>query len=274
VTEDQFLDPQAFVASHFYQEHYVPVDAPFAITGSAPSAGEDTFVLAVQRGQRQGLADAAAVDAFAALAPHVWSALALQRRLEDAAAKGALWSCEATRSAALLVDRGRRVLGASAAAERLVSRADGLRIRRGAIEAVRGEPQRELEAAVAEACAPRSWRTPPCRRILLASSPAPLQVTVRPFAPLPDQPPVASRALLLLEEQWGPRPLHPLTPAEQAVLELLLAGLTSEEICRRRKVGHETVRQQLKTLYSKFEVHGRAQLIARHLRRPGREEVA
>jgi LuxR family transcriptional regulator, maltose regulon positive regulatory protein len=56
---------------------------------------------------------------------------------------------------------------------------------------------------------------------------------------------------------------EPLSAREQAVLELLAAGLVNEEIARRLFVTAGTVKTHLKSIYGKLGVHTRTEAVAR-----------
>jgi LuxR family maltose regulon positive regulatory protein len=57
--------------------------------------------------------------------------------------------------------------------------------------------------------------------------------------------------------------IDPLTEREQEVLRLLAEGISNKEIASRLVVAPSTVKQHLKSIYSKLEVHSRTQAVAR-----------
>lgn len=59
-----------------------------------------------------------------------------------------------------------------------------------------------------------------------------------------------------------------LTPAERAVLELVAKGLSNIDIAADQNKREKTVRNQVSTLFEKFGVHSRAELIVRVLSNP------
>jgi LuxR family maltose regulon positive regulatory protein len=57
--------------------------------------------------------------------------------------------------------------------------------------------------------------------------------------------------------------VDPLTERELEVLQLLAEGLSNKEIAERLIVAPSTVKQHLKNIYSKLDVHSRTQAVAR-----------
>jgi LuxR family maltose regulon positive regulatory protein len=57
--------------------------------------------------------------------------------------------------------------------------------------------------------------------------------------------------------------IDPLTERELEVLRLLAEGLSNKEIAERLIVAPSTVKQHLKNIYSKLDVHSRTQAVAR-----------
>ena len=62
--------------------------------------------------------------------------------------------------------------------------------------------------------------------------------------------------------------LEPLSPQEQRVLRLLVAGLSNQEIARELVVSINTIKTQIRSIYRKLDVNDReeARAIARQLR--------
>jgi DNA-binding NarL/FixJ family response regulator len=58
------------------------------------------------------------------------------------------------------------------------------------------------------------------------------------------------------------RPAASLTPAEREVLELLMAGLSTAAIARRRRRSERTVAHQVDSIFRRMGVHSRLELFA------------
>jgi LuxR family maltose regulon positive regulatory protein len=63
--------------------------------------------------------------------------------------------------------------------------------------------------------------------------------------------------------QLGGALVDPLTNREQEILQLLAEGLSNKEIADRLIVAPSTVKQHLKNIYSKLDVHSRTQAVTR-----------
>lgn len=72
---------------------------------------------------------------------------------------------------------------------------------------------------------------------------------------------VIDSANLSIVSTQGIAKLYDLTPAEDAVCNLLVKGMTTNEIAAARSVKVETVRSQIKTLLDKIRVNTRIHLI-------------
>jgi DNA-binding CsgD family transcriptional regulator len=73
----------------------------------------------------------------------------------------------------------------------------------------------------------------------------------------------------LVPSRFERNPGRPLSPGEQAVVELVLRGLSSTEIARVRGTSRRTVANQLATAYDKLGVKSRRELAAMHAAQRG-----
>ena len=77
----------------------------------------------------------------------------------------------------------------------------------------------------------------------------------------------AFRAVIPYYRRMGSQPLaEPLTERELEILQLMVEGLTNQEILDRLVLSESTVRWYLKQIYSKLDVHSRRQAIERAIR--------
>lgn len=74
----------------------------------------------------------------------------------------------------------------------------------------------------------------------------------------------SSQQKITLEEV---KPLDPLTDREQEILELLLDGKSNREIAQLSYISENTVKTHIRSIYSKYDVSSRAELISLLLRR-------
>jgi len=72
----------------------------------------------------------------------------------------------------------------------------------------------------------------------------------------------AGQTFAVVSQDSPPRPGPTLTPAERAVMALLLAGRSNSEIAKHRKTAVRTVANQVASLFRKFGVGSRAELAA------------
>ena len=61
-----------------------------------------------------------------------------------------------------------------------------------------------------------------------------------------------------------------LSEAQQRVFDELLSGLPEKAIARRLRLSTHTVHNHIRAIFRHYEVHSRAELLARHLRDQGK----
>jgi DNA-binding CsgD family transcriptional regulator len=67
----------------------------------------------------------------------------------------------------------------------------------------------------------------------------------------------------MIEGKQGVRGGEPLSPRERQTLELLLTGHAEKQIANRLSISRHTVHVYVKSLYKRFEVNSRGELLAR-----------
>lgn len=217
------------------------------------------------------------------LAPRLEQGLALLRRLEEARDLGAILARVET--AVMTVGSDLRLRSANPAAEDLLRRGDGLRLREGRVHACSARDDRALAEAARRATATARAGTGGCRATtddaLLpiargdGGGPQPYRVSV--FA-LPTGGDAAWEAtgapvLLLVDdpERDGARPAPSdkdlftrafgLTPAEARLAARLTAGASLTEAADALGVTRNTVRAQLRAVFDKVDAHSQSELV-------------
>ena len=265
---DGLLPPSAFFETTMYRELLKPLgDDTARCVGMFSPAGGDTLIVAAHRPYGAPAFDAEDAARLETLHGHVDRVLRLRRLLdrERTEVRDLKVMVDASGRAMLRVDRGLAIRQASAAAVALLDAADGLAVRQGTLVVEDGGAAQELRAAVASTIdhgrAGRSVFL--CRR---RSTRRAYRIVVLPGGADP-----RDGALLILEDPergavaacLGERLRHAYgaTRAEAMLAEGLMRGLTLEEIAEQRKVGRETIRTQLRSLFQRTETRRQSELI-------------
>jgi DNA-binding NarL/FixJ family response regulator len=91
-----------------------------------------------------------------------------------------------------------------------------------------------------------------------------IEIVYRGGAPMSPQ--IARKVINLFQEGERKQLPSPLTPKEQQVVVGLVEGLSYKMIADRLDVTIETVRSHIKSIYTKLQVHGKAEVIARSMK--------
>jgi len=273
---DTILPPKAFLETTMYNELLKPLgDDTASCVGMFSPTGGDTLILSVHRPFGTAAFNAADAALVEELHGHVDRILRLRRLLdrERTEARELRTMVDASGRAMLRVDRTLRIRQASAAAVALLDATDGLAVRAGTLVVDDGAVAQELRAAVCSAIDRRAAGSAAflCRRRSFRRA---YRIIVLPGGADP-----RDGALLILDDPEGNgaatsrcerlRQAYGLTPAEAMLAEGLLGGLTLEEIAEQRKVGRETIRTQLRSLFHRTETRRQSELIALLASMPG-----
>jgi len=161
--------------------------------------------------------------------------------------------------AAFLIDRDGRIVTMTAAAERIAETAEFITVRDGRIKGVTLYDTQKIDGAIAEFMysAYREGNTETL--LLIGTSGCIANLQISPLKGGED----GAVAIIDIEPlNASAKALDRLTAAEAEVAVALLAGARANEIALQRNVSVETVRSQIKAIYSKFEVRGHVELIA------------
>lgn len=225
--------------------------------------------MALLRGSRKAHGDRDDDRALDALAPALCEAVRLRRMVEHQGSLMALHALESVHAAALLCDRWGRVRFLTGAAEDLVGPTGPLILKAGRLTCADLDQARLMTRAVMEAsCRPER----PGATLTLRTSGTPGDVLLVDVAPLPRmqgaigfapsaivtvrrrRPPACAR---VIAEVLG------LTMAEADVARRLSVGEPRAAIADARGVSVETIRTQLKLIFTKLGVSREAELIVR-----------
>ena len=165
--------------------------------------------------------------------------------------------------AALVLDGFGRVLAMTEAAQAVATAGKFLRLKHGRIEAVRADQECRFERA-ARSCIGSQCQRGRAAVVRLRGVPGgTLTVRAWPF-PHYDNLSFGAAALLVLEpHETAALAGCGFTAAEIEIAGAMLSGQRVRDIAQRRSATYETVRSQIKSIYSKAGVRSRAEFTAR-----------
>jgi DNA-binding CsgD family transcriptional regulator/PAS domain-containing protein len=259
----------------------------FSLTETAPAEPSTAFVGSLLLREESetlhfDLVRRAPADAFTdedgclllALAPHFRRALGMRRQMSalTSACESAWAALDRLPIGVFVVDAGGRVAKKNRAAERLLAKADGLSVSNGRLEAGKPPETAALHALVASAASAVRAAGPHSEAVLVSrpsgnrafhfcAAPVPpgselrqsgertAVVFVSDPAPMIETPPE------ILQRTYG------LTLAEARLAGLLVAGHSLEEAVFALGTSLNTVKTQLRGLFTKLDVHRQSDLI-------------
>lgn len=272
MSEEDFITPDEYQRNPHYQEFAIPWDIPHICLSTLDRDKEMLIGLAVLRSHRNGPITSQQKALFAAVAPHVRTAVRTQIALENQGAQLLSRAFASVSMAAFICDQRGKVRATTPAAEQLVE-ADGVLTLRGG---VLGSSKHENTALLSEAINEMSFGTalphkPMARTVVLKShdSTQPLLLDVirlsRPAHELAFFPHVLIVARIgrttgseqrasLLQAVFG------LTAAEANIALRIAQGDTPAEIAAARQATVGTVRIQIKSVMLKLGVRRQAEV--------------
>lgn len=275
-TGEMVLSADEFERSEFYQGFLRPISFYHSLGACVGREGSWVSICSLLRPRRSGPFDAADIQGLSALVPHMRRALEIHTRLA-----GAEWLADAQAAAldslafgCLVLDRNGAVLSANRAARDFAARADGLSIRGGLLCAAAQQDTarlRVLTHAAGETIAGRGLDAGGALPVARPSGRRPWNVLVLPFrgslAPSPGRPQPAA-IVFIADPDARPAPaqevladLFGLTAAEGRVAAALLDGDSPEAAAERLGLSGHTVRNQLKSIFSKTGTRRQAELV-------------
>lgn len=268
ISDQDILTPGELGRETLYRDLLARHDLPWF--AAVPfRAGATVWGLVIHRTARQGAFSPEEQAALARLAPRLDEMAALSVATGRAALAGSLDALAAVEKAAVAVDHFGRVVGLNAAASALLG--PDMRVSGGRLRLA----DRRAQAALEQLC-DRARSTPDS--VALPTEPIAVRRPRRPplvIRPLPvsgpARAPFLGARLLLVISDLGAAPAAPgerlaavfrLSPAEARLAGHLLEGRSLDRCADALGVSRETVRAQLKAIFSKTETHRQGELIA------------
>jgi DNA-binding CsgD family transcriptional regulator len=242
-----------------YNKHGFPHFGVCSIWRNADSQ----IVLTLSRTQGQGAIAEGERGTFRRLARHWHDAALFVRAIKVEGTRLLTGALDGLSIAAIVLDGFGRVVALTGPAQKIVRTGRFLHLRAGRVEAVRTEEKGGLERA-AWSCIGGIRERGRTAVLQLHGVPGGA-ITVRAW-PLPHRNDLAfgAAALLVLEPHESPAlAACGFTAAEFEIAGAVAAGEPIRDIARRRKATYETVRSQIKSIYSKAGVRSRAEFTAR-----------
>jgi DNA-binding CsgD family transcriptional regulator len=276
ITDHCHTDARQMKRHPFYQEHAFPLDVPY-YGGTIISKSADTFVASVVlRSKQYGHLTSNEVRYLNCLGPHIRRSLELSFRLpKEGFIKGVASTMSGMSCGAFIVNRYAEILATNSKADQILARRDGI-VDRGKVLGIADKRADELlrnelrgmfchgaSAAVTGTGFVSAQRNPDYNPYGLFA--VPLGENTLPFdcqcAVVMVIDPDESLAIPddLLQHSFN------LTPAECSVTTLLVNGQSLRQIANTRSCSIETIRSQLKRIYSKTECTHQSELIKKIL---------
>ncbi|HLU07521.1 MAG TPA: LuxR C-terminal-related transcriptional regulator [Woeseiaceae bacterium] len=260
----------------FYQEHAFPLDVPY-YGGTIVAKTEGAFVASVvMRSHRFGHLTNVEIAYLNRLAPHVRRSLELSFKLpQEGLIDGMISVIERISCGAVLVDRHSSIVAMNGKASSILAQSDGIKatdrlylMDRDADSRFRNELLGALGYRRSSAASGNGYvsaRRPSGRvswtLLAIPANDRRERLIRQRFA-----------IVLVIDPEEGVavspelfRETLKFTPAESGVAAMLVAGRSVNAIARARRVRHETVRSQLKSIYRKAECNNQAELVIKLL---------
>jgi DNA-binding CsgD family transcriptional regulator len=275
LADADFITPEDSRRDRFYQEVARPLDVPF-ICMTTLERQEDSFIaLASVRSKRDGHITREQREIFAALAPHVRSAVRTHRALEGHGGTVLTGAMEALSIPAFVCDRSGRVKSLTLAAEALVTSGLGLQLKAGQLLACEPDDAKALANAIDAALVRLAVVGPPILRTVIVRGrdrdATPLVLDVFPLPVQPYQFSFDPRVMIVARGARGSKArraaflqsAYALTSAETEIAQILADGQSTDSIAAERGVAVGTVRAQIKTIMAKIGVSRQVELVVR-----------
>jgi DNA-binding CsgD family transcriptional regulator len=283
--DQQIVTEQEFLSSVIYRELLAPAGIGRVLTGIV-FGGSDNRGVAVACSCHRRFADPFTEEdagKFELLLPHISRAMGVMSRLRDAEFRVAtsLAALDRLPTAVLLFGADGAVSFANAAAHRALKGRDGLYLRprwgksdEVELRAETTSGQQALAQSVRDAISPGAGSIKHFSRAVVISRPSGKPPLLLHFSSLPRENEfgagtAAPRAIAFLSNCDNKvrlsldvmKSAYGLTQAECRVAQLIAEGCTNEELVDRLQITINTVKTQLRQIYSKTNTRNRARLV-------------
>ncbi len=264
---EKFVVPEEQrVKSEIYNELYIPQRMANFVCWRHEIAGS-TWIFSLARSADKGPANDTDVDALTRLAPYANRTLQMARQIREVRVQGMLDGLYSADVAAIIIDSDGKARSATPQAEAMFDSNFG--VRGDQLWASNRDLQIKLDGITA--CARAKILSGGIENVVVRRSDGlrPILIQSMPVRGMGLDVLPGARVLLTLTDLGGTRPstatdlraLFDLSKAEADIAALVGAGLDPNEIARRRGVGIETVRAQLKSVFRKLEVNRQSDLV-------------
>jgi DNA-binding CsgD family transcriptional regulator/GAF domain-containing protein len=277
VWDYRMLDEQGIDRSPFYREFLAPMDMRYAVAGILKTASTEFGVFAVQRSARHGHIDRAEAAIMERLAPHVSQAIDMTRRLrsERSAGQSLEHALDWLADGVALIRADGSIAYANDAFQGIARAADGLRIKKNALELAGAAARGRFDAAIAGILALGGGTlhaTGADFAVARPSGAAPYVLSVRPLKPSRHE--RSSRSAVAIVFIRNPpdhgnddiallREMFEFTNAEAGLALALRQGVSLGDYARSNEVSQNTVYTHLRRIREKTGCHSLPELIGR-----------
>jgi DNA-binding CsgD family transcriptional regulator len=275
VADADFITLEQSRRDPFYQDVLRPFDIPFICLTTVERRKGTFIALAAIRSKQEGHITAQQREIFAALAPHVRSAVLTHLALEGRGVAVLTGAMEALSIPVFVCDRTGRIKALTQAAEALVTSESGLQLKAGQLQACEPDEAKVLSDAIEAALIGHVKVGPPVlRTVIVRGSDHQAPPVVLEVFPLPSQSYQFNFEPKVLIVARGARDsnvrraailqaAYELTSAETDIAQLLAEGQSADLIAANRGVAVGTVRAQIKAIMTKLGVNRQVELAVR-----------
>lgn len=270
---DDYWPRQSMLSSVFYNEFLRQFDT-CEFAGITAVATPTVFeVLSIYRGPSEREFSDEMLSALEVIAPHLKTALYTRRKLLalESRVNDLETALDRLTSALVMIDATGKTVFVNTSARQILDRSDGICLKNGKLTAQsisENTRLREIEVKAILTCNGKTVANPGAMQVSRASK-KPLQLIVAPCRSDDFVMPGRAVAIVFMndpDEKPAPpvevlRALFNLTPAESRLAISLLDGNSLSESADLNKVGQETVRSQIKSIFQKTGTGRQGELI-------------